>query len=76
MALRFFRASGIRPSASLSKPFKYANGARFLATVEGNPPRQIPALQPKATPISHETATFTIRVCETYPHLFAKPILI
>lgn len=35
--------------------------ARFLATV-GNTPRQMPDPRPRATPISHDRATFTIRV--------------
>lgn len=76
MALRFSRVSAIRPSVSLSKTPKYANWNRFLATVEGNTTRQMPILQPNATPVSHDRATFTIRVSEMNPRFFVNLVLI
>lgn len=59
----------MRPSLSLTKPTKHTNSLRFLATVEGNTSRQMPARRAKATPVSHDRATFTIRVSETNPVL-------
>lgn len=41
---------------------KMGQQVRFLATVEGSAGRAMPATRPKATPISHDRATFTIRV--------------
>ena len=76
MALRFSRLRATRPTVSLSKPLKYANLNRFLATVEGNTTRQMPALQPKATPVSRDRATFTIRVNQPSPRLFVNLVLI
>ncbi|KAI9676188.1 MAG: Multifunctional pyrimidine synthesis protein CAD [Caeruleum heppii] len=35
--------------------------ARYMASVEGNTPRQMPVSRPRATPVSHDRATFTIR---------------
>lgn len=76
MALRFSRVGATRPSVSLAKPFKYASRHRFLATVEGNTTRQMPALQPQATPVSHDRATFTIRVSDMNVCLFDNLALI
>ena len=36
---------------------------RFLATVDSNTPRQMPVDGSRATPISRDRATFTIKVC-------------
>lgn len=37
--------------------------ARFLATVEPTVGRTMPVTRPRVTPIAHDRATFTIRVC-------------
>jgi hypothetical protein len=42
---------------------KFSFNARFMATVQTSPSRRIPEYVRKATPISHERATFTIKVC-------------
>lgn len=42
--------------------YRLAQQARHLATVEGSVGRAMPVTRPKATPISHDRATFTIRV--------------
>ena len=49
-------ASGIKPTTFQSKV-----GTRFLATVDGNTPRQMPHTRQRSTPVSHDRATFTIR---------------
>jgi len=36
--------------------------ARFLATIQNNTSRQMPRVRSRATPVSHERATFTIKV--------------
>ena len=38
--------------------------ARFLASVEAGVGRAMPVTRPRATPIAHDRATFTIKVCE------------
>lgn len=40
--------------------------ARFLATVEGSVGRQMPLTRARATPVSHDRATLTIRVCRPF----------
>lgn len=51
-----FKPAGFRPATT-----KLSCYARFLATVEGSAGRQMPVSRPRATPISHDRATFTIR---------------
>ncbi|KAA6411250.1 MAG: Carbamoyl-phosphate synthase arginine-specific small chain [Lasallia pustulata] len=63
MFSRLFRPS---PSgtfkATAKQPLRASFQARFLATVEGNTPRIMPTTPKKrATPVSHDRATFTIR---------------
>jgi carbamoyl-phosphate synthase small subunit len=41
---------------------RIAQQARFLATVGGSAGRAMPVTGSKATPISHDRATFTIKV--------------
>ncbi|TAQ86367.1 hypothetical protein B7494_g5331 [Chlorociboria aeruginascens] len=55
----------MKPAASKPAGFglhaKIARQTRFLATVEGSAGRAMPAIRPRATPVSHDRATFTIR---------------
>ena len=44
------------------KPMLPSFQIRTLATVERNTPRQIPTTRERQTPISHDTANFTIKV--------------
>ncbi|KAI9808969.1 MAG: Multifunctional pyrimidine synthesis protein CAD [Phylliscum demangeonii] len=52
-----------RPSASVPLPRTsvYGLGHRMLATVQGAAARQMPASRARATAVSHDRATFTIR---------------
>jgi hypothetical protein len=56
----------VKPAASKPTGFypinKILRHARGLATVEGGAGRTMPVHQPRATPVSHDRATFTIRV--------------
>lgn len=61
MLSRFTKPTAIR-SAGLALNGRLAQQqARRLATVEGEVGRAMPVTRPKATPISHDRATFTIR---------------
>ncbi|MCJ1372195.1 Multifunctional pyrimidine synthesis protein CAD [Loxospora ochrophaea] len=58
------RLCGRTPSGALNpanQAFKAAWHARSLATVDGNTPRLMPASKIRATPVSQDRATFTIR---------------
>lgn len=57
---RFAKSAAFKP-AGFGIQSRIAQQARFLATVEGSAGRVMPATRPKATPISHDRATFTIR---------------
>ncbi|MCJ1230880.1 Multifunctional pyrimidine synthesis protein CAD [Toensbergia leucococca] len=60
MLSRLYGQASLRPLQVTNQPLRSAS--RFLATVEGNTPRQMPASpRVRATPISHDRATFTIR---------------
>lgn len=61
MFARFMRP--VAPQARLRYTFSLRAGprARTLATVEGNTERQMPVSREKATRVSHDRATFTIR---------------
>jgi hypothetical protein len=63
MFARFVKPTAIKPAGGLHA--RIAQQTRFLATVEGSVGRKMPVTRPKATPISHDRATFTIRVCHT-----------
>ncbi len=60
MFARFVKPAAFKPAGGIHT--RIAQQARFLATVEGSAGRSMPAIRPKATPISHDRATFTIRV--------------
>ncbi len=47
---------------AFKQPLKAGVQARYLATVEANTPRQVPVSNLRTTPVSHDRATFTIRV--------------
>lgn len=57
---------GYKPTMGLlkavKKPMIPGFQLRTLATVDGNTPRQIPTTRERRTPISHDTANFTIKV--------------
>ena len=59
MFARFVKPAAFKPAGTHNR---IAQQARFLATVEGSAGRAMPATRPRATPISHDRATFTIRV--------------
>ena len=63
MFTRFVKPAGAFKAAGFGLQSRLANQARFLATVEGSAGRAMPITRPKATPVSHDRATFTIRVC-------------
>jgi len=66
MMSHFFKPATARSANVLGRATKNRAQARFMASVEGNTPRQVPVPQRKSTPISTERATFTIKVC--IPH--------
>jgi len=55
MFSRFVKPSGFALKA------RFAQQARFLATVEGSAGRAMPLTRPRATPVSYDRATFTVR---------------
>ncbi|MCJ1440958.1 MAG: Multifunctional pyrimidine synthesis protein CAD [Stictis urceolatum] len=62
MFSRLLKTAPMGPSKVLKQPYKLAFQARKLATIPENTPRQMPAnLRQRATPVSHDRATFTIR---------------
>jgi hypothetical protein len=63
MFARLVKPAAIKPAGSIHA--RIAQQTRFLATVKGSVGRKMPVTRPKATPISHDRATFTIRVCYT-----------
>jgi len=60
MFSRFVKPTAFK-SAGFSLNARIAQQTRFLATVEGSAGRAMPFNRPRATPISHDRATFTIR---------------
>jgi carbamoyl-phosphate synthase small subunit len=61
MFARLVNSAALKPAAGLHA--RVAQQARFLATVEGSVGRVMPGSpRPRATPVSHDRATFTIRV--------------
>ena len=54
--------STIRSANVLGQMIKNRTQARYLATVQSNTAREIPTPQRRATPVSLERATFTIKV--------------
>jgi len=63
MFARLIKPVALKP-AGFAINGRIAQQARFLATVEGSFGRAMPVTRPKATPISHDRATFTIKVRE------------
>jgi hypothetical protein len=61
MFTRFVKPAAFKPTGLYSST-KIVGQARGLATVEGSAGRAMPAHRPRATPVSHDRATFTIRV--------------
>ncbi|KAH6671666.1 putative carbamoyl-phosphate synthase arginine-specific small chain [Halenospora varia] len=59
MFARFVKPGAFKPAGGIHT--RIAQQARFLATVEGSAGRAMPVTKPRATPISHDRATFTIR---------------
>lgn len=62
MALRLNGARTVRLLNGSKKSLQVGVHARFLATIEKNTLREVPGARPRATPVSHDRATFTIRV--------------
>lgn len=61
MFARFVRPTAFKVAGGIHT--RIAQQARFLATVEGSVGRIMPGTpRARATPISHDRATFTIRV--------------
>lgn len=60
MLPHLLRKAPLQPINIVKKPFK-SIPTRGLATVEGNTPRHVPTSRPRAMPVSHDRATFTIR---------------
>lgn len=58
MFARFVKPAAFKPAGIHNR---IAQQARFLATVEGSAGRAMPVTRHRATPISHDRATFTIR---------------
>jgi carbamoyl-phosphate synthase small subunit len=63
MLARFTKPSPLK-AAGLALNARLAQQTRFLATVEGSVGRTMPARTPRATPVSHDRATLTIRVSQ------------
>lgn len=63
MFARFFKPAG---SKAAGLQIRIAQHARYMATVEGSAGRVMPEKRARATPISHDRATFTIRVRERF----------
>jgi len=60
---QFLNPAAVRSAGVLGRVTKTQAQARFMATVQHNTARQVPTPHRKATPISTERATFTIKVC-------------
>lgn len=61
MFSQLFKPSTSRSASVLGQATKARTQARFLATFQHNTPRQAPANTRRATPVSLERATFTIK---------------
>ncbi|KAF1808238.1 small subunit of carbamoyl phosphate synthase [Eremomyces bilateralis CBS 781.70] len=62
MISNIMKPSTVRPvMAAGARAFRMPAPVRFMATVQGNTERKMPAVRPKGTPASFERATFTIR---------------
>lgn len=62
MLRSLYRPAPLKAAAAALSALKPVSQERFFATVEQNTPRVMPALRGRATPVSHDRATFTIRV--------------
>ena len=62
MLAHFAKRTPLGYMKATKQPWKTIIQARGLASVEGNMPRQMPASRARATPVSYDRATFTIRV--------------
>ncbi|KAI9696456.1 MAG: Multifunctional pyrimidine synthesis protein CAD [Candelina mexicana] len=61
MFAHLLRTSVVKPTHGFRGVLKTSQTTRFFATVEGNTGRQMPVSKPRATPVSYDRATFTIR---------------
>jgi hypothetical protein len=61
MFSRFVKPTAFKPTG-FYRFAKVVGQARGLATVQGSAGRTMPVHRPRATPVSHDRATFTIRV--------------
>lgn len=62
MFSHFVKPVAFKPSAGFRAATRISYNVRFFATVEGSTGRQMPTTRVRATPVSHDRATFTIRV--------------
>ena len=62
MLRSLYRPAPLKAAAAAAGVLKPVSQARFFATVEHNTRRVMPAFRGRATPVSHDRATFTIRV--------------
>ena len=58
---KLMRPAALKPAAFTIRS-RIIQQTRFMATVEGSAGRAMPATRPRATPVSHDRATFTIKV--------------
>ena len=75
MLSRIFTQSVARPQAIIGKSATIGSQARFLATVQTNTERKMPATRTRTTPPSYDRATFTIRVYISPPSPVKKLIV-
>jgi len=61
MLSQFLKPSAVRSASVLGQVTKNRLHARFLASVQTNSAREVPSPARRATPISTERATFTIK---------------
>jgi hypothetical protein len=73
MLSQMIKPSTMRSAGFLGRMTKNRVQARSLATVEGNTQRAIPTpSMRRATAVSNEPATFTIKVRRVVPHVLAR----
>jgi len=68
MLAKFAKRTPLGYMKATKQPWRATTKARGLASVEGNTPRQMPASRARATPVSYDRATFTIRVRRATHH--------
>lgn len=67
MISNIFRLRSTRQWTALKRPIARSQCVRSLATAQEVTPRQMPVSRVRSTPVSHDRATFTIRVSHLGP---------